>query len=248
VKTVDRLVKILDAFSSERASWSLADLSAHLNLPKSTLHRFLMSLEAHGILRRDTDDKRWCLGYRLFVWGSLAAESTGLRHIARPFMRHLVAATGETVILTACYEHEVICIEKVETNRSVRMTMDVGTRRPLHAGASSKALMAYLPQNEIQSIVDRGLSKMCINTITDPDTLAGELAAIRRQGYAESQEETDLGAWGVATPVFDGRGDVIAAIGIAGPSSRLSNALVESYVTLCKDASQQISQLLRSGT
>jgi DNA-binding IclR family transcriptional regulator len=247
VKTVDRLVRILDAFSSEQASWSLADLSAHLDLPKSTLHRFLMSLEAHGILRRDTDDKRWCLGYRLFVWGSLAAESTGLRHLARPFMRHLVAATGETVILTTYYEQEVICIEKVETNRSVRMTMDVGTRRPLHAGASSKALMAYLPPDEVQSIIDQGLSKACINTITDPNVLEDELAKIRRQGYAESQQETDLGAWGVATPVFDGRGDVIAAIGIAGPSSRMSNELVESYVALCKDASQKITRLLRSG-
>jgi DNA-binding IclR family transcriptional regulator len=158
-----------------------------------------------------------------------------------------VAATGETVILTTYYEQEVICIEKVETNRSVRMTMDVGTRRPLHAGASSKALMAYLPPDEVQSIIDQGLSKACINTITDPNVLEDELAKIRRQGYAESQQETDLGAWGVATPVFDGRGDVIAAIGIAGPSSRMSDELVESYVALCKDASQKITRLLRSG-
>ena len=73
VKTVDRLVRVLDSFSG-RPTWSLAELSTHLGLPKSTLHRFLVSMEAHGILRRDSGDKRWRLGYHLVLWGNLAAQ------------------------------------------------------------------------------------------------------------------------------------------------------------------------------
>ena len=249
VRTVDRLVGILDCFSPERPTWSLAELSAHLRLPKSTLHRFLISLESHGILRRDSDDKRWRLGYRLFIWGSLAAESTGLRQIARPVMRDLVAATGETAILTVYHQHEVICIDKVETNHPVRMTLDVGTHRLPHAGASCKVLMAYLPEEEIQAIIrDKGLPKLCTNTITDPDELAAELARIRERGYAESCEETDLGAWGVATPIRDWKGEVVAAIGIAGPSSRFTDGeRVQQYVALCRQAAQRISALLGAG-
>ncbi len=244
VKTVERLVRILDSFSLERRSWSLAELSAHLQMPKSTLHRFLVGLEAHDILRRDPESKRWSLGYRLFLWGSLAAESDSLGRIARPVMRRLVEATGETVLLTVYHHREVICVERVETDRSVRLTLEVGHRNPPHAGASSKVLMAYLPSEEIEAIIAQGLPKVCRHTITDPQKLREELARIREQGYAESHEETDLGAWGVATPVFGPNGDVIAGIGIAGPGSRFSDALRQKYVALCREAARQISARL----
>ena len=248
IKTVDRLVRILDCFTPAQPAWSLTELSTHLQLPKSTLHRFLVSLETYGILHRDLHDKRWRLGPRLFAWGSLAAESIDLRRIARPVMRDLVAATGETVILTAYYGQEVICIDKVETNHSVRMTLEVGTRRPPHAGASCKVLMAYLPGEEIRAIIrDKGLPRLCTNTITDPDELLTELGAIRERGYAHSLEETDLGAWGVATPIRDWRGEVVAAIGVAGPISRLTDQLVQQCVALCRQAAQRISMLLGAG-
>lgn len=245
VKTVDRLVNVLDCFSPERPTWSLAELSTRLDLPKSTLHRFLASLELHRILRRDPDDKRWRLGYRLVAWGERAAESTGLHHIARPVMRTLVESTGETVVLTVYQDQEVVCIGKVETNHSVRLKLDVGTRHPPHAGASSKVLMAHLPEEEIQAIIrDKGLPKLCTNTITDPDELVAELASIRKRGYAESVEETDVGAWGVATPIYGHNGDVAAAIGVVGPSLRFSDELAQRYVMLCRDAARQISALL----
>jgi DNA-binding IclR family transcriptional regulator len=248
VKTVDRLVRILDSFSPERSAWSLADLSAHLELPKSTLHRFLTSLEAHGILRRDPQDRQWRFGYRPFIWGSLAAESTDLRRLARPTMRDLVTATGETAILTVYRERDVICIERVETTRPVRLTLDVGARRSPHAGANSKALMAYLPHSEIQAIIhERGLPRLCTNTITDPDALLVELARIRERGYAESREETDFGAWGVATPIHDVSGVLVAAIGIAGPLSRLTNDRQVRDVALSRQAAQRISTLLSAG-
>ena len=245
VKTVDRLVKILDCFSPEQRTWSLAELSVQLALPKSTLHRFLVSLESHGILRRDPGDRRWRLGYRLVVWGKLAAESTGLSHVALPAMRELSAATGETTILTIYQGGEVVCIEKVETFHPVRLTFDVGNRRPPHAGASSKVLMAYLPEEEIRAIVrDRGLPRLCTNTITDAQLLVAELARIRERGYADSGEETDVGAWGVATPIHNWEGDVVAAVGIAAPTLRFTDGLTREYVALCRRAAGQISGLL----
>ena len=245
VKTVDRLVRVLDCFSRERPAWSLAELSRQLGIPKSTLHRFLTAMEAHGILRCDPRDRRWRLGYRLLIWGSLARDSLDLRHIARPVMDGLVAATGETAILTVYQSREVVCIEKVEADRPVRMTLDVGMRRLPHAGASSKVLMAYLPEEEVQAIIrDQGLPPLCVNTITDPDRLREELARIREQGYAESHEETDLGAWGVATPIFDEGGRVVAAIGVAGPRSRYTEQRAREFVALCRQAARRISALI----
>jgi IclR family KDG regulon transcriptional repressor len=249
VKTIDRLARVLDCFTPERSTWSLAELSTQLDLPKSTLHRFLVGLESHGILRRDAADKKWRLGYRLFIWGSFAAESTGLRQIARPIMHELAGDTGETAILTVYHNHEVICTDKVETSHHVRLSLEVGVRLAPHAGASSKVLMAYLPQDEIQAIIrEKGLPKLCANTFTDPEQLAIELARIREQGYAVSLEETDPDAWGVATPIRDWKGQVVAAIGLAGPTLRYNENKLQQYVSLCCEAAQKISALLNVGS
>ncbi len=164
-------------------------------------------------------------------------------------MEELASATGEMPLLTVYQNQEVVCIEKIETSHSVRLALNVGTRHPPHAGASSKILMAFLPEGEIQAIIrGKGLPKICTNTITDPDRLMAELARIRDQGYAESIEETDPGAWGVATPIYDRDGDVVAAIGIAGPILRFSQDLSRQYVSLCCQAAQRISTLLSAGT
>lgn len=243
VTTVDRLVSVVECFS-DRPTWSLSGLSTYLEIPKSTLHRFLLSLEVHGILRRDAD-RLWRLGYRLVAWGNLAEKSTRLADVARPVMRQLNLQTGETVALTVYADQEVICIEKLDTSHSVRLALEVGGRRLPHAGASSKILMAYLSEDEIASIVqDQGLPRLCTNTITDPTELAANLAKIRELGYALSIEETDPGAWGIATPIHDLSGAVVAALGVAGPASRYSEELAIRYVALCQRAAAEISGLL----
>ena len=243
VKTIDRLVAVLDCFTRDKTVWSLSELSARLGLPKSTLHRFLVGLERHDIMRRDEHGK-WLLGHRLFVWGSLAVESTGLRQVAAPVMRELAERTGETVLLTEYRSGDVICIEKIETTHSVRLAMNVGAVRAPHAGASSKILLAYLPAAEVEQVIrTRGLPWLCTNTITDPAALRAELEQIRQRGYAESYEETDLGAWGIATPIRNWRGEVVAGLGIAGPTVRHSEQQMQDYVRFCRAAADHISAL-----
>jgi DNA-binding IclR family transcriptional regulator len=245
VKTIDRLVEILDYFTQGHDAVSLSELSEYLHLPKSTLHRFLVSLESHGILRRDTNDKKWLPGYQLIVWGSVAAENTSIREVAKPFMAELVQASGEMAILTIYHAHEVLCIDMSETNHPVRLTMKIGAQRAAHAGASSKVLIAYLPDEEVMAIVkEKGMPKLCTNTITDVAALKAELARIREQGYSDSLEETDPGAWGVATPIRDWKGQVVGAIGLAGPTLRYSSEKVKQYAALCREYADRISTAL----
>jgi DNA-binding IclR family transcriptional regulator len=160
-------------------------------------------------------------------------------------MHQIASETGETVALTVYEGQEVVCIEKIDTRHSVRLAFEVGGRRLPHAGASSKVLMAYLPEKEIQGIIrDQGLPKLCTNTISDPEELAADLARIRELGYALSVEETDPGAWGIATPIWDRSGKVIGAIGVAGPVMRFSDDLAQQYVAVCRRASQRIADLI----
>jgi IclR family transcriptional regulator, KDG regulon repressor len=239
------MVDVLDCFSKDRPAWSLSELSARLELPKSTLHRFLVGLERHGLLRRGEEDNKWRLGHRLFIWGSLAAESSGVRHVAVRVLRDLADTTGETVLLTEYHNREVICIDKVETSHSVRIALEVGERRAPHAGASSKVLMAYLPESEIAAIIrEKGLPRYCDRTITEPAELDRELAHIRECGYALSFEETDRGAWGIATPIRNWEGKVVAGLGVAGPTVRFSGAQAQQYVNLCCEAATRISARL----
>ncbi len=222
----------------------MADLTAHLEVPKSSLHRYLLALEHHGILRRD-QDKLWHLGFRLFFWGSMVSELASLRHVAKPYLNRLVSSTNESAFLTVYDRHEVVCIDKVESSQAVRLTLSVGKRRMPHAGAASKILMAYLPDEEIQSIIrDQGLPKICKNTITDPDSLRAELEQVREKGYAFSVEESDEGAWGLAAPIVDGQGNMRAAISVAAPISRFSESQRERCIELCTNAAEEISMLL----
>jgi IclR family transcriptional regulator, KDG regulon repressor len=245
VRTIDRIVAVLDCFTREQPAWSLTDLSAHLVIPKSTLHRFLIGMETHGLIRRDEGDRRWRLGYHLVVWGSCAAQSTLLRDLARPAICRLMEASGETAILTVYQNGEVVCLDVCESPHAVQLRMTVGMRRPAHAGASAKVLLAYRPEQEIETVIrTSGLQRLCDQTITDACALRRDLACIVEQGFAVSLEETDPGAWGVATPVFDERGQAVAAIGLAGPTLRYSPDKVEQWVALCREAAEDVGRML----
>jgi IclR family KDG regulon transcriptional repressor len=245
VGTLDNVVRILECFSPDRPGWSLADLTSHLEVPKSSLYRYLRAMEHHGILRRDKS-KLWHLGFRLFFWGNLVSELSSLRHAAKPYLNRLVSLTNESAFLTAYDQQEVVCIDKVESSQAVRLTLSIGKRRMPHAGAASKILMAYLCDEEIQAIIaHQGLPKICKNTITDPGSLLAELEQIREAGYAYSVEESDEGAWGLAAPIFDGEGTVRAAISVAAPISRFSETQREHCIELCTNAAKEISMLLR---
>jgi len=244
VKSLDNIVAILDCFTFEKPEWSLAEISRHLGVPKPSVHRYLVAMEHFGMLHR-VNDGAWRLGHRLFVWGQTVTHISNLRDIARPHMRSLVEATHETALLTIYDNQQIICIDKIESERPVRMNALVGSCHPIHAGASSKILTASLPAQEIDALIRyQGLPQLSTNTITDEASLLQELQAIRSQGYAISHEETDQEAWGVAVPVRDRSGVVIAGIGIAGPVSRYSRELEEEYIALCLHASRMISAAL----
>jgi DNA-binding IclR family transcriptional regulator len=109
-------------------------------------------------------------------------------------------------------------------------------------------LLAFQPAGEIEALVKAcGLPRLCTNTITEWPVLQADLAAIVQQGYAVSIEETDPGAWGVATPILDGRGRVVAAIGLAGPMTRYSEDNVRQWVALCRQAAEAVGRLMGYG-
>lgn len=246
VKILDKTFRILALFSAGTPEWGVTDLAAEAGMPKSTVYRVLRVLLRHEILAQDPLTKRFRLGLGALELGRRAYEGMELRQVALPVLQRIAALSDETVVLEVLnQEHDrVVCVERAQRQTGLRLILDVGSTAPLHAGASSKVLLAFLPDEEIEAVIARGLPALTARTITDADRLRRDLAEIRERGYAVSYEETDEGAAGVAAPIWDRTGHVVAGLTIAGPLSRLNQATVSRYVDLARDGAQQIAMEL----
>jgi DNA-binding IclR family transcriptional regulator len=222
----------------------VTDLAAEAGMPKSTVYRVLRVLLRHEILTQDLLTKRFRLGLGALELGRRAYEGMELRQVALPVLQRIAALSDETVVLQVLNrEHDrVVCVERAQRQTGLRLILDVGSTAPLHAGASSKVLLAFLPDEEIEAVIARGLPPLTAHTVTDPDRLRIDLAEIRQRGYAVSYEETDEGAAGVAVPIWDRTGHVVAGLTIAGPLSRLNQATVSRYLDLARDGARQIAR------
>lgn len=220
---------ILQMLSAEGPDLSLGEISATLGLHKSTVHRLIMVLERHKLVERNSDNGRYRLGLKLFELGTKAVSKLDLRGRARPVLERLVLETSETVHLCILDETEVVYLDKVEPARSVRMASSVGRRNPAYCTAVGKAIMAWLPEAQVETIVRKhGLKAMTANTITSFLELKTELAAIRDRGYAIDNEENEEGVRCVACVVRDFSGGPVAAISVSGPAFRVTREKVKS--------------------
>lgn len=244
-RSITRIADILNCFSVEEPALNLTAISQRLGLPKSTAHRLLAALANQGFLMRDASGRGYRLGYQLLHWGMVAQSALDLRAEALPIMRDLSRTIDETVILSVRDGTRGLYLEIVESVHPVRLAMQVGQQLRLHAGASSKVLLAFLPEAEMERVLGGiELLPLAPQTITDRALLCAELDAIRRRGYATSFEETDLGAMGIAAPVTDHTGRAVAGIGIAAPLARIPPERVPEVAPLVIDAGRQLSARL----
>ena len=197
-RTVNRICDILNSFSDDEAMLTLTEISRRIELPKSTTYRFLLALESQGMVYSDANSRGYRLGHQLIHWGMLAQASIDLRKDSLPILHSLTESTGESSILSMRFGNISTWVEIVESRHALRLAMRVGQPLSLYAGASSKVLLAFLPEQEIEHILNGiELKPIKKNTITDLQKLRDELNSIRARGYATSFEETDSGAMGI---------------------------------------------------
>jgi DNA-binding IclR family transcriptional regulator len=245
IQAIERACSILGAFSADRPELGVTELAGLLDLHKSTVHRFLVNLEQAGLVERLPRSGRYRLGLRLFELGSLVIQQMNVWDEALPFLEALVRDSGETGHMAVLDGGEAIYIEKVETRRALRIPSAMGRGYPAHSTSLGKALLAHLPRAEVEAIVaQRGLTRYTRNTITDEATLVEELARIRREGSAVDNEEYDEGLRCVGSPIMDHTGQVIAAIGIGGPVTRMTPERLPELAELVRYAAKGLSRRL----
>src|SRR3954451_12933538 len=194
IQAIERAVAILNAFSPEDPELGVTELAERLGLHKSTVHRFMVNLDAAGLVERNPRTGRYRLGLRIFELGGLVMQQMNLWDEALPFLEGLVHDTGETGHLAVLDGGEAIYIERVEARRALRVPSAIGRGYPAHATNLGKVLLADQPRERVVQIVaTHGLASYTRKTITDAAELDAELARIRIQGYAIDDEEYDEG-------------------------------------------------------
>ena len=245
IQAIERAVSILNAFSMDDPELGVTELADRLGLHKSTVHRFMVNLDAAGLVERNARTGRYHLGLHVFELGALVMQQMNLWDEALPFLEGLVHDTGETGHLAVLDGGEAIYIERVEARRALRVPSAIGRGYPAHATNLGKVLLADLSRERVEAIIaERGLAAYTPQTITDPAELEADLELIRRRGYAVDNEEYDDGLRCIGAPVRDHSGHVVAALGIGGPVTRITPERVEELGGLVMTAARGLSRRL----
>ncbi len=247
--TVKSLVKALGIveFLSDGShdSYTLTEISRGLRLHISTVHRLLVNLVRQGFVEPDAVTGGYKLGFRVLRMGLRVLDRLDFRRVADPLLRQLNQQTQETVHLAILQGDRAVSIEKFGSPQPVGLTAPLGGVIPLHCTGVGKTLLAFQEEEMVKRIAEsNGLERQTSHTITALTQLKKELAHIREQGYAVDNEEAVEGLRCVAAPIFDHRGQAVAAFSVAGPATRVTPARVAEIARLVCETSRQISYRL----
>ena len=222
----------------------LADVSDASGLSRSTAHRFLLALAAAGFLEQGPSDGAFYLGLELCSLGAAAANRYELRDVARPIMRRLAAKSGDTVYLSLIKGSEAICAERIEGDFPIKtLTLDVGDRRPLGAGAGSLALLAFQSEADVTRLIKAGAGARRAYPGFDSEALTKLAAETRRRGHAFNDQMMVPGMSAIGVPVLGQAGVAVAALSIAAISSRFSKRRA-SLVRMLNDEARLLEEHL----
>jgi IclR family KDG regulon transcriptional repressor len=249
VKSVSRALDIIYLVSLKKGGLGVTEIAKQIDINKSSVYRILSTLAQYGYIEQDDETGRYKLGYKFLEISSKLLESIDLRAEARSYLQELENDTNEVIHLVVYDQGEVVYIEKLEGNETLRMHSKVGKRAPMHCTSVGKAILAYLPSSVVIDILERkGMPMHTDKTITNKDDFLQELIHIKQKGYALDLEENEYGITCIAVPIFDHLDKVNAAVSISGPTMRMTGERMEQLQIKMKQIGKQISTRLGYAT
>jgi DNA-binding IclR family transcriptional regulator len=242
VRAVERALQIMDCFDDGHPEMGISEIAQVVGLHKATAYRIVTTLVNYGYLEWLPDSQKYKLGLELSNLGYKVIRQMDLRKEALPHMRKLVQEWDETCDLSIYNQGRAFYIEVLRGSHALTIAATVGQRLPVHCTASGKLFLAYLPPEELDSILDQPLTAYTEQTITSPKKLRDQLEIVREQGYAIDNEEYELGICALAAPIFNHSGAVIAAIGGPSPTSRMTSERIAEIAAAYKEAGEAISR------
>lgn len=232
---------ILEALAAAATPMGVTELARELGMGKSGAHRVLRMLCDLGWVREAQG--RYACTLRIWELGMRVADRLDLRQVAAPYLRRLADLSSETVHLSILDGVEVLYVDKIDSPQPVRAYSRVGGRAPAPCVATGKVLLAHASPERVAQ-ARQTLVAHTPRSIVDPEAFDAELRRVRQQGYAVNRGEWRISVCGLAAPVFDARGEVVAALGISGPAERLTQKVLRSLEPAVRQAAQDLSMAL----
>ncbi|MZQ86669.1 helix-turn-helix domain-containing protein [Paenibacillus sp. 5J-6] len=245
IQALDRALKIMDLFDEYTTELKITEISARMELHKSTVHSLLKTLQMHGYINQDAETGKYKLGLKLLEKGQLMLQSLDIRTAARKHLVALSEQTGQTTHLVILDGKEGVYLDKVEGEKAAIRYSRIGRRISLHSSAVGKVLAAYRAKDEVDSLLrNYQFSKITDVTITSKDAFVNELNLVKHQGYSIDNEENEPGVRCAAAPIFEHNGSIVAAISISTLVSTVDDSLFKAYIALLQKEAEAISLTL----
>lgn len=244
--TIGKMMRILRFAVTQGMKWNIRTLAAEVGIPRSTVHRLCKVMADNGILTYDPQAEEYGWGPDMVRIARSIFQEMDFRELALRIMRGIVGQCNESAIL-ALYDRStrrVIFTEQVQCDQSIRYHIPIGNKLHIHAGASGKAILAFLPEDEIEEIIASGLDPVTDHTVLDPDELRKQLAEIKLKGLAISHGERTPEAVAIASPLFDSDSNVIGSLFVTIPSYRFRSNMEKTISLLVKQGAEKLSSLL----
>lgn len=211
---------VLNQFTLSNPSWTVDELSNVLNMPASSLYRYIRTLREEGFLQER--DGRYSLGFQIIHLSQIARHNFDLLNISKPILDELANSFNETFLLSVISDNHVVCIAKSESHsNSVNVSSEEGAIMPLYAGGSSKALLAFQDDSFIDEFLNtKNLERFTSNTLIDKEEIKTDIESIRKNGFASSDSEQDENVSALGYPIFTNDKKVVASLSIVVPNFR----------------------------
>ena len=254
-KQVESVAAVLKVFSILQAlsrcqTASLSELETQLMIPKSTIYRFLQTMQTLGYVTQNAENERYSLTLELFHLGAKALNNLDINKLAHPIMKRIMNETGETIHLGEQDRDAVIYIHKVESHHSLRMGSQIGKRAEIYSTAMGKIICAFGENKELAlaSLQNKDFVKHTENTLASYDEFLQQVEWTKQNGFAYDREENESSLFCIAVPVFDVLEHAVASMSLSFPTFRCDESKFQKYHALLREASVELSNLLGSKT
>lgn len=222
LSSVTAALQLMKVFSVEQPELGISAMAKELGVAKSTAHRLAVTLAAEGFLEQNQENGRYRLGLALFELGTLVRRRMDVSTLGLPLLGALRDSTQEAVHLAMLAQTDIVYLYNLESSQAVGTRSYLGMRKPACCTSEGRVLLAFGAPEQTVAVMKQGLVQRTPNTVTDPKEFLRVLEEVKHQGYAFDDEESEIGMRGMAAPVRDASGKVIAAVGMSGPLQRLT--------------------------
>jgi DNA-binding IclR family transcriptional regulator len=243
LKTLSLSLEILKMFTKDKPTWGGRELAAEINQDHTKTYRILKTLEKHKYLMKNKETKKYSLGFAVWELGITASELFHINELIHPILEELSENTNESAFLMVLDGTEALTFDAVEASTTVRFSVSIGSRDPLYAGASYRAILAYMPSEFIDHYLEQEFTKYTVNTKVDPKDISETLKLIKKNGYAISEGEYTEGVIAVAIPIFH-KEEIFGSLTVSGPKYRIKDEDIELFITEVLKAKKEIEKVI----